>query len=533
MTISRLFGLVIGFILLILCALFSITEYGLTNNQKAIHKEMNLVNAMAAIKDARYYTVQVQQFLTDMGATRGDDALPEAQASLIGAKESLDALAKHLPEFSNKVSVLKQNLDQLYGSGYQMALAYINEGTDAGNLMMKGAGGLDEASSKLAETLESVAGDIESRLEQSSLETISKIEETKWVALLSALASAILVVAVLLLLRQKTLPDIRKLEHSLHDIAQGARDLTVRLDETGDDELADVAKSFNRFINSLNVLVGTVQNQSQELSSVGEQMLVASERTRSGMEELQNETLGIAGAIEEMQGTIRYVAEGADETANAAKESDRYAQEVSRIVNDNAASITRLAQGVDKAADALQSLESQTGNVGSILDVIRDIADQTNLLALNAAIEAARAGEQGRGFAVVADEVRTLAQRTQESTEQIQQMITKLQAGANEAVVVMSGSKRQAEETVEKSTEASAALSKISVSISGMSAKATEIAAAMEQQAVTAETIDSRIRMIRDEAMTTSANATQTNQASVTVQKQASELRKMVSSYRV
>lgn len=533
MTISRLFGLVIGVILFILVALYALTNYSLVHNQEAIRKEINLVNAMATMKDARYYTVQVQQFLTDMGATRDADALPEAQSSLAGAKQSLDSLVTYLPEYSSQVTTLKARLDQLYNSGHVMALAYIHEGTESGNALMKGAGGLDETSIQLADALNEVAGQIETRLKESSQETIAKIEETEWVSLLGALASALLVVAVLLVLRQKTLPDIRKLEHSLHDIAQGARDLTMRLDETGDDELADVAKSFNRFIASLNTLVGTVQGQSQELSSVGEQMLLASERTRSGMEELQNETLGIAGAIEEMQNTIRYVAEGAEETAHAAKESDQYAQDVSHIVNDNAASISRLAQGVDKAADALQSLESQTANVGSILDVIRDIADQTNLLALNAAIEAARAGEQGRGFAVVADEVRTLAQRTQESTEQIQQMITRLQAGAHEAVVVMSSSRQQAEETVIKSNQASAALSKISISISGMSAKATEIAAAMEQQAMTANTIDGRIRMIRDEAITTSANATQTNQASLIVQKQASELRKMVSSYSV
>ncbi|SBS26868.1 Methyl-accepting chemotaxis protein PctB [Marinomonas aquimarina] len=533
MTINRLYGLVIGAILFILVALYAITEYGLTINKQAIHEEVKLANAVGVMKDARYYTVQVQQFLTDMGATRGSDALPEAQASLKGAKASLDQLVVYLPEYRNQVDVLQRSLDQLYQSGYTMALAYINEGTEAGNRLMKGAGGLDEASMALAGTMDEVSVVLEQRLKNNSANSIANIDETEAVVMWSALASAILVVSLLIGLRQKTLPDIRKLEHSLHDIAQGARDLTFRLDETGDDELADVAKSFNRFIASLNTLVGTVQGQSQELASVGEQMLAASERTRSGMEALQNETLGIAGAIEEMQGTIRYVAEGADETASAAKESDQYAQEVSTIVADNAASITRLAQGVDKTADALQSLETQTGDVGSILDVIRDIADQTNLLALNAAIEAARAGEQGRGFAVVADEVRTLAQRTQESTEQIQQMISKLQAGAHEAVVVMSASKQQAEQTVEQSNEASAALSKITVSISSMSAKATEIAAAMEQQAATAEAIDGRIRFIRDEAMTTSNDANQTNQASVTVQKQASELRKIVSSYRV
>ncbi|SBT17534.1 Methyl-accepting chemotaxis protein PctB [Marinomonas gallaica] len=533
MTINRLYGLVIGGVIFILAALYAITEYGLSSNQESIREEIGLANAMSAMKDARYYTVQVQQFLTDMGATRGDDALPEAQQSLKGAKQSLDSLTVYLPEYTSTVADLKKQLDALYNSGFQMAMAYINNGTEAGNILMKGSGGLDDASVELSDSLNVLANEIATRLKVSSELSISNIEQTERVALISSLLSAILIVAALFILRQKTLPDIKKLEASLHDIAQGARDLTVRLDEKGDDELADVAKSFNSFIQSLNQLVGTIQNQSHELSSVGVQMLEASERSSAGMETLQNETLGIAGAIEEMQGTIRYVAEGADETANAAKESDSYAHEVSGIVNSNAVAITKLSEGVQEAALALQALESQTADVGSILDVIRGIADQTNLLALNAAIEAARAGEQGRGFAVVADEVRTLAQRTQESTEQIQQMITKLQAGAHDAVVVMGSSKQQAEETVEKSNEASEALTKISSSISNMSAKATEIAAAMEQQAASAETIDVRIRMIRDEAATTSVNAAQTNQASKKVQKQASELSGLVSSYRV
>ena len=533
MTISRLFSMGILVVIIALVGLFGISTYGLKQNEKAIEMEVRLANAMGVMKDARYYTVQVQQFLTDMGATRGDDALGEAQSSLEGAKASLDELAVILPEYANEVSTLKKSLDNLYRSGFEMAMAYINQGTEAGNALMKGEGGLDESSIALADELENVAEQISARLEASSENSVEYIATAEKLSLVSSLVSAILIIGVILLLRQKTLPDLRKLETSLHDIAAGARDLTVRLDEKGNDELTDVAKNFNQFIGNLNELIRTVQVQSMSMSSVGEQMQQASERTRSGMEELQNETQGIASAVDEMQGTIRYVAEGADETATVAKESDKYAKEVEVIVEDNARSIGNLANGVDRAAMALQELEAKTASVGSILDVIRDIADQTNLLALNAAIEAARAGEQGRGFAVVADEVRTLAQRTQESTEQIQEMITQLQSGAHSAVTVMGESKQQAEETVAKSQAATEALSKVSQAIGGMSAKATEIATAMEQQATVAENIDQRIRLIRDEAIATSADAEQSNQASVQVGEQAQSLSALVSSYRV
>lgn len=533
MTINRLFSLGILAVVVALIGLFTISTYGLKQNEHAIEREVQLANAMGAMKDARYYTVQVQQFLTDMGATRGDDALGEAQESLVGAKESLDRLAVILPEYSDEVVSLKKSLDSLYDSGYRMAIAYIEQGTEAGNRLMKGAGGLDEASIELSDSLEKVVKEINVRLEESSEMAVAYILKAEKVSLISSLVSACLIIGVILLLRQKTLPDLRKLEASLHDIAAGARDLTVRLDEKGNDELADVAKSFNQFIGNLNELIRTVQTQSTSMSSVGEQMLQASTQTRKGMEGLQAETQGIASAVEEMQGTIRYVAEGADETATVAKESDRYTKEVEVIVEDNARSIGSLANGVERAASALQELEAKTASVGSILDVIRDIADQTNLLALNAAIEAARAGEQGRGFAVVADEVRTLAQRTQESTEQIQDMITQLQEGAHSAVSVMGESKTQAEETVVKSQAATEALAKVSQAIGGMSAKATEIATAMEQQAAVAENIDQRIRLIRDEAIATSANAEQSNQASHQVGEQAQSLSVLVSGYRV
>jgi methyl-accepting chemotaxis protein len=196
-------------------------------------------------------------------------------------------------------------------------------------------------------------------------------------------------------------------------------------------------------------------------------------------------------------------------------------------------SINSLAKGVSEASDALVSLEQNTENVGSILDVIRGIAEQTNLLALNAAIEAARAGEQGRGFAVVADEVRTLAGRTQESTEQIQNMITELQKGSNAAVSVMAQSREQADASVAHAEQASEALSRIAGSISNISNMATQIASSMDQQAEVSDDITSSISNISDAAQSTSSNAEQSHLASKQVLGHAQTLTKTMGDFKV
>jgi methyl-accepting chemotaxis protein len=385
----------------------------------------------------------------------------------------------------------------------------------------------------LASELDAITSELDQQLSASSLNSIMAIDKTETSLLFNSLIAAVVIIGALLTLRHKTLPDIIALERSLHSIADGARDLTVRLTDKNKDELDDVAKSFNRFITNVHDLVKVVQTQAVNIASAGEQMQSAARRTQTGMQELQSETSGIASAIEEMQNTIRHVAISAEQAAAVAKESDRHAQQVTGVVENNASEISRLAGDIGKASDALLQLEQNTTNVGTILDVIRDIADQTNLLALNAAIEAARAGEQGRGFAVVADEVRTLAQRTQESTEQIQVMISQLQHGAHEAVQVMSGSRKQAEETVTHSQQATEALQKISGAVSTMSSMAAEIATAMEQQATVAEDVDSRIRAIKDESDATAINAEQSSVASLQVAKQAQLLEQEVREYKV
>ena len=533
MTINRLISIVISIVLISLLALFSITDVGLERNESAMRQQALLSESVASIKDARYYVVQVQQFLTDIGATRSDEALVEADESKAGAMASFDALIAKLPARKSEVENLKSQLDVMYDAGVKMAYTYIESGTDAGNALMKGAGGFDDKSSQLAESLDVIASELIEALIEGDKKAIQINQDTHRLSLISSLIFGFIIIGSILFLRRRILPALHELEQSLSNIADGAKDLTLRLSENGKDELTDIAKSFNRFIGGMHNLIIETNDKAMLLSSEGKQMTYASIETTKGMEQLQAQTDNITHAITEMQSTVKEVANHAENAALAAKQSDEDAKHVEQVVNESKSSINSLAKGVSEASDALVSLEQNTENVGSILDVIRGIAEQTNLLALNAAIEAARAGEQGRGFAVVADEVRTLAGRTQESTEQIQNMITELQKGSNAAVNVMAQSREQADASVAHAEQASEALSRIAGSISNISNMATQIASSMDQQAEVSDDITSSISNISDAAQSTSSNAEQSHLASKQVLGHAQTLTQTMSDFKV
>lgn len=533
MTINRLISIVIAIVLVSLLALFSITDSGLDRNEKVMKQQALLSESVASIKDARYYVVQVQQFLTDIGATRSDEALGEADESKAGAMASFDQLISLMPERKQEVTKLKSQLDIMYDAGVNMAYTYIKTGTEAGNALMKGAGGFDDKSSQLAESLDVIASQLIKALVEGDEQAMLVNQETHKLAMLSSLLSGVVIIASILFLRRRILPTLHELDQSLRNIADGAKDLTLRLSEEGKDELSDIAKSFNRFISGIHHLIIETNDKAIRLSSEGKQMTFASVETSKGMEQLQSQTSNITHSIAQMQSTMKDVASHAENAALAAKQSDDDAKHVEQVVNESKVSINNLAKGVGEASDALVSLEKNTENVGSILDVIRGIAEQTNLLALNAAIEAARAGEQGRGFAVVADEVRTLAGRTQESTEQIQNMITALQKGSNAAVNVMAQSREQADASVEHAEQASEALSRIAGSISNISSMATQIATSMDQQSSVSDDITSSISNISDAAQSTSSNAEQSHLASKQVLGHAQNLTQTMGGFKV
>ncbi len=320
---------------------------------------------------------------------------------------------------------------------------------------------------------------------------------------------------------------------SLREMASGKGDLRRRLQSKQQDEVGELVQEFNRFVANLQHLIGEVSGSVDGLNQAAQQMSAVTEESRRGVLKQQGDVDQVATAMNEMSSTVQEVAHNAMEAANAAHNADAEASKGKEVVAQAVATIDRLANEVEEAAEVIHQLAQDSENIGTVLDVIKAIAEQTNLLALNAAIEAARAGEQGRGFAVVADEVRTLAQRTQQSTQEIQEIIEKLQAGAEKAERVMKASRERAQSSVEESSRAGASLMSISEMVARINDMNTQIASAAEEQSAVAEEINRNVVAINDVAVQTAQSSDHLQKASEEVSVMAQQLRNLVGKFTV
>ncbi|MEO4013878.1 methyl-accepting chemotaxis protein [Pseudomonas sp. P2663] len=326
---------------------------------------------------------------------------------------------------------------------------------------------------------------------------------------------------------------LKQMVAMLDDIAQGEGDLTRRLTSDRADELGSIAKGFNTFLAKLQVMITQVVTSVQSVSDSSEHTADIAIRTNIGVHKQMAEIDQVATAVHEMTATAQDVARNATQAAQAASHADQAAAQGMQIVRDTSNSIGVLAVEIGKAVSVVQTLAKDSENINAILTAIRGIAEQTNLLALNAAIEAARAGEQGRGFAVVADEVRNLAQKTQKATEEIQTMIQQLQQGTRDVVRVMEDSQSRTDESVQHAAKAAEALETITQAVSVINDMNTQIASAAEEQSAVADDINRNVINIGQVANEVAGGADESSVASADLTKLAEQQRWLINQFKV
>ncbi|MET0069586.1 MAG: methyl-accepting chemotaxis protein [Candidatus Thiodiazotropha sp.] len=314
-------------------------------------------------------------------------------------------------------------------------------------------------------------------------------------------------------------------------IASG--DLTQDIQVNTRDEIGELLTAINGMRRNLLDMLADISETTEQLSTASEEMSSITMQTSETIHTQRSETEQVATAMNEMTATVQDVAVNINHTASAADEANDQTREGSQIVQRAIAQINKLAEQVESSSNTINDLEHHSEAINTVLDVIKGIADQTNLLALNAAIEAARAGEQGRGFAVVADEVRTLAGRTRQSTDEINEMIEKLQTGSRQAVAVMGQSREEAKSAVDLATQTGTALTTITDAVAKINEMSTQIASAAEEQGTVAEEINRNIVKINDMSNQTADGASETATASKNLAHMATELRGLVERFTV
>jgi methyl-accepting chemotaxis protein len=391
-----------------------------------------------------------------------------------------------------------------------------------------------EAESRLAEAigdLREVVNLVKNFADRSKEEAVDQVSGTQTLIITLALIAVVAAVFISMLVIKSIREPLNEVVDVIAKVAEG--DLTQNIDVHREDEFGNLSNSMNHLTSKLREILGNIAESSQQLASSAEQTEAIARRGHESINTQREQTELVATAMAEMTATVNEVANSANNTLREVQGANEESNIGLTIVRDNIDTINRLANEIERAAQVINKLNEYSDNIGSVLDVIRGIADQTNLLALNAAIEAARAGEQGRGFAVVADEVRTLASKTQESTSEIQGMIERLQTGTKDAVSVMEKSQVEAKVSVEQTAKAGKALESITRAVGVINDMSTHIASSAEEQSAVTNEMHENITTISSLAEQNAQGANESLAASQQLARLAEQLQRMVAQFKV
>nr|WP_060508487.1 methyl-accepting chemotaxis protein [Pseudomonas sp. NBRC 111124] len=352
-------------------------------------------------------------------------------------------------------------------------------------------------------------------------------------AVIATLVAVVIIIGLLGLLIRVLMQPLHTMTRAMEDIAEGEGDLTKRLSIHSLDEFGILGKAFNRFVERIHGSIREVSSATEQVNEVALRVISASNSSMANSDEQSNRTNSVAAAINELGAAAQEIAGNAAQASQHASSARLLAEEGQQVVERNIAAMNRLSDLIVTSSAHIETLNSKTVNIGQILEVITSISQQTNLLALNAAIEAARAGEAGRGFAVVADEVRNLAHRTQESAQQVQTMIEELQVGARESVDTMGQSQRHSQDSMQIANQAGERLDSVTVRIGEIDGMNQSVATATEEQTAVVDSINmdiNEINMLNQEGV---ENLQATLRACSDLEQQATRLKHLVGSFRI
>lgn len=465
--------------------------------------------------------------------TTGDaQVLQETAAHYEEIRKNLAQLSSLSSDLSAQVKGIDAQLEAWYTTATRIAQSFINNTVDFEKVGVEAAANAERLQ-KLRDSLATMKSETAKRFNESISETVSASQNAAHIALLIAICAVIALVIISLFISRSITSSINEVTVSLKEMSSGEGDLTKRIHYSGHDEILYLVKYFNAFVEKLHGAFGNVSNDVGALAQVASRLTNSSSQNLVRINDQAGAIAAMRSSIDDLLQTVNEIAEFAGNASAQAQDASSAAARGKETLATNVATISTLAEEVRSAANVVNRFEEFSADVGKLLNTIQNVADQTNLLALNAAIEAARAGEHGRGFAVVADEVRGLAVRTRQATEEIHKVIGELRAVSASAVTAMQGSVVRANRGVEATTASDEVLNSILNNVDIISSINEKIAAATQEQTVTFAQVSEHVNGIYHNTQLVTTSTNELDEVSRDIDHISHELHKVASQFRV